>query len=91
MDEEEEEEEVEEGNEGAMRGHGKYNIAQIGYFFFWLQLSDYSSSGNEGNIIRCHWFNFSGHQPDVIDAGLEPQQSSRTQGQPDIEAMEDEG
>ena len=34
MDEEEEEEEVEEGNESAMRGHGKYNIAQIGYFFF---------------------------------------------------------
>ena len=22
---------------------------------------DYSSSGNEGNIIRCHLFNFSGH------------------------------
>ena len=34
MGEEEEEEEVEEGNEGAMRGCGKYNIAQIGYFFF---------------------------------------------------------
>ena len=39
MDEEEEEEEVEveEGNEGAMRGHGKYNIANID-----TSLSDFS-------------------------------------------------
>ena len=61
MDEEEEEEEVEKGNESAMRGHGKYNTAHIDTSFFWLQLSDYSSSGNEGNIIRCRLFNFSGH------------------------------